>query len=60
MSKDEFATRYQRQTGKNVLFPFGFHCTGQPISAAAVRLEREIANNATSSNQPTAAELKEL
>jgi leucyl-tRNA synthetase len=59
MSKAEFATRYQRQTGKNVLFPFGFHCTGQPISAAAVRLGREIANDATSSNQPTPAELKE-
>lgn len=60
MSKAEFAARYQRQAGKNVLFPFGFHCTGQPISAAALRLTREISNNATSSNQPSEKEVEEL
>ena len=45
MSKNEFASRYQRMQGKNVLFPFGFHCTGMPIAAAAKRLvlEKEFA-----------------
>ena len=30
-TKAEFAARYQRQCGKNVLFAQGFHCTGMPI-----------------------------
>jgi len=38
MSKAEFMTRYQRQLGKRALFPFAFHCTGMPISSAAIRL----------------------
>ena len=42
MSKCEFQARYQKQIGKNVLFPFAFHCTGMPIQAAANRLRREI------------------
>ena len=44
MSKAEFQVRFQKQTGKNTLFPFGFHCSGSPIPAAAKRLEREIAS----------------
>lgn len=56
MAKVEFMVRYQRQRGKNVLFPFAFHCTGMPIGAAAVRLQREIASGSISSNQPTPAE----
>lgn len=52
MSKAEFMTRYQRQIGKRALFPFGFHCTGMPISSAAIRLQREISNEKTRSNQP--------
>ena len=28
LSKAEFAAGFQRLKGKNVLFPFGFHCTG--------------------------------
>ena len=27
----EFAAAYHRLCGANVLFPFGFHCTGMPI-----------------------------
>jgi len=53
LSKAEFMTRYQRQLGKRALFPFAFHCTGMPISSAAIRLQREIAGGATRSNQPT-------
>ena len=58
MSKAEFMTRFQRQIGKRALFPFGFHCTGMPISSAAIRLTREISTGATRSNQPTEAEKK--
>lgn len=42
LSKCEFSVRYQKQLGKNVLFPFSFHCTGMPMQAAAFRLKREI------------------
>jgi len=34
--------RYQKLLGKNVLFPFGFHCTGMPIQAAANKLKDEM------------------
>ena len=43
LSKSEFAARYQMQRGKRVLFPFGYHCTGMPIQAAANRIKRELA-----------------
>ena len=52
MSKAEFAVRYQRQKGKRALFPFGFHCTGMPIQAAANRLKAEITSGNTRSKQP--------
>lgn len=42
LSKAEFAVSWERQKGKNVLFPFGFHCTGMPIKAAADGLRREL------------------
>lgn len=42
LSKCEFAVRYNRLLGKEVLFPFGFHCTGMPIKACADKLKREI------------------
>jgi len=50
MSKAEFQTRFQKQIGKNALFPFAFHCTGMPISASANRLRREIESGNTSSH----------
>jgi len=42
LSKCEFAVGYQRLRGKHCLFPFGFHCTGMPIRAAADKLKREL------------------
>jgi leucyl-tRNA synthetase len=42
MSKAEFSARYQRMQGKQVLFPFAYHCTGMPIVAASEKLRREI------------------
>lgn len=42
ITKSEFAVGYQRLKGKQILFPFGFHCTGMPIKAAADKLKREI------------------
>ena len=31
LTKAELCTNYKRLKGFNVLFPFGFHCTGMPI-----------------------------
>lgn len=42
LTKAEFTARFQRLLGKNVLFPFAFHCTGMPIQAAANKLKDEI------------------
>ena len=55
-TKAEFATRqdiwfrhclflmfsYHALKGDNSIFPFGFHCTGMPIQAAANKLKHEI------------------
>ena len=41
-TKAEFTARFQRLQGKNVLLPFGFHCTGMPIQAAAKKLRDEL------------------
>lgn len=54
MSKCEFQIRFQKQLGKNVLFPFAFHCTGMPMHAAAKRLRREIEQGKTERNCPCA------
>lgn len=43
LTKAVFRAQYERHLGKNVLFPFGFHCTGMPIQAAANKLKAEIA-----------------
>jgi leucyl-tRNA synthetase len=53
MTKSEFTARYQRQLGKNVLFPFAFHCTGMPMTAAALKLTREIKSGKTARETPT-------
>lgn len=42
LTKAEFAAGFKRLQGYNVLFPFGFHCTGMPIQAAANKLRAEI------------------
>ena len=41
-TKAEFTARFQRLLGKNVLYPFAFHCTGMPIQAAANKLRDEL------------------
>lgn len=52
LAKAEFAAGYHRLKGKNVLWAFGFHCTGMPIQAAAVRLEREVKQYGNPPNFP--------
>jgi leucyl-tRNA synthetase len=42
VTKADFAAGFHRLLGKQVLFPFAFHCTGMPIQAAANKLKREI------------------
>ena len=42
LSKTEFSMGYERLKGKKTLWPFGFHCTGMPIQAAADNLRRDI------------------
>lgn len=38
LMKAEVMARYQRMLGKNVLFPFAFHATGEPIAGMAKRV----------------------
>lgn len=42
LSKAEFYARYKALKGFNVLFPFGFHCTGMPICGASIKLREEM------------------
>ncbi|GMI40858.1 hypothetical protein TeGR_g10626 [Tetraparma gracilis] len=42
LTKAIFRAQYERNKGRNVLFPFAFHCTGMPIQAAANKLRAEI------------------
>ena len=39
LMKTEIMARYQRMLGKNVLFPFAFHATGEPIAGIAKRVK---------------------
>ena len=36
LTKSVFRAQFERNMGKNVLFPFAFHCTGMPIQAVSV------------------------
>jgi len=47
ITKAEFSARFQKLLGKNVLFPFAFHCTGMPIQSAANKLKLELSNTTT-------------
>ncbi|KIX04230.1 leucine-tRNA ligase [Rhinocladiella mackenziei CBS 650.93] len=42
VSKVEFTAGFERLTGKRVLFPLGFHCTGMPIKACADKLVEDV------------------
>jgi len=42
LTKAVFRAQFERNRGKNVLFPFAFHCTGMPIQAAANKLKAEV------------------
>ena len=44
ITKAEFTIGFERLNGKNTIFPFGFHCTGMPISASADKLKQDIEN----------------
>ncbi|CAD7949473.1 unnamed protein product [Amoebophrya sp. A25] len=46
LTKAEFSARFRMLEGRRVLFPFGFHCTGMPICAAAHKLEKQLAEAA--------------
>ena len=52
LTKAVFRAQYERNKGKNVLFPFAFHCTGMPIQAAANKLKAEIAQFGSPPNFP--------
>jgi hypothetical protein len=41
LTKAVFRAQYERHQGKNVLFPFAFHCTGMPIQAVCTRWLRK-------------------
>eukprot|EP00578_Thalassiosira_sp_NH16_P016934 CAMPEP_0181125480 /NCGR_PEP_ID=MMETSP1071-20121207/27075_1 /TAXON_ID=35127 /ORGANISM="Thalassiosira sp., Strain NH16" /LENGTH=1112 /DNA_ID=CAMNT_0023210931 /DNA_START=116 /DNA_END=3451 /DNA_ORIENTATION=+ len=42
LTKAVFRAQFERNRGKNSLFPFAFHCTGMPIQAAANKLTSEM------------------
>ena len=42
LSRADFYAYFKKLQGYNVLFPFGFHCTGMPISASAYKLKEEL------------------
>lgn len=38
LTKAVFRAQFERHQGKNVLFPFAFHCTGMPIQAVSEKI----------------------
>uniref|UniRef100_A0A7S4SR08 leucine--tRNA ligase n=1 Tax=Alexandrium monilatum TaxID=311494 RepID=A0A7S4SR08_9DINO len=52
ITKAEFAARFMRLNGRKVLFPFAFHCTGMPISAAAMKLQAILDERANGTGAP--------
>lgn len=40
LTKAIFRAQFERHLGKNVLFPFAFHCTGMPIQAVSIRTRK--------------------
>lgn len=40
--KVEYQARFKQLQGFNVLFPFGFHCTGMPIKVSADKLKEDL------------------
>lgn len=38
LTKAVFRAQFERNRGKNSLFPFAFHCTGMPIQAVSVMM----------------------
>ncbi len=52
MLKVDFECRWKELNGYNILFPFGFHCTGMPICGAAKKLEKEITSGVIKSSDP--------
>mmetsp|Transcript_51695 Transcript_51695/g.76612 ORF Transcript_51695/g.76612 Transcript_51695/m.76612 type:complete len:1090 (-) Transcript_51695:77-3346(-) len=52
LTKSVFRAQYERNLGKNVLWPFAFHCTGMPIQAAANKLKAEIEEFGSPPNFP--------
>eukprot|EP00398_MALV-I-01_sp_L67-1_P000400 gene400-4_t len=61
ITKAEFAARFQQLNGKQVLWPFAYHCTGMPICAAANKLKAELENagKEQAEEEPTASETPE-
>jgi leucyl-tRNA synthetase len=42
LTKALFRAQFERHQGKNVLFPFAFHCTGMPIQAVRAAFAADV------------------
>lgn len=60
LSKCEFMARYKTLRGYDVLFPFGFHCTGMPIKACADKLVYEMSKFGNPPQFPEFEEVEEV
>ena len=57
LTKAIFRAQYERHQGKNVLFPFAFHCTGMPIQAVR---DNKKANSERANNTKTRVYILQL